>query len=128
MNKFSRALIGLLVPAFLVVATPAMAQEAKAEKKMAKAGEVQLKEITQNDKLRVYEATFKPGDMSAAAKRPMRVVRALKGGMLERIYEDGTKETVQWKTGEARILSEERSYAVKNVGKSVVHLYIVQMK
>ena len=133
MNKFSGVLARLLVPAFLVagvIAAPAMAQDKKAEKKMGKAvaGQVMLKEVAQNDKLRVYEATFKPGDVSPSAKRPMRAVRALKGGTLERTYEDGKKETIQWKAGEARIISEERPYAIKNIGKGVVHLYIVNIK
>ena len=132
MSKFAGVLAGLLVPAFLVagvIATPAMAQE-KMAKKMAKAkaGEVVPKEIAQNDKLRIYEATFKPGDTAPSLKRPMRAVHAIKGGTLERTYEDGKKELIQWKTGESRIISEERPYAVKNVGKTVVHLYIVQPK
>ena len=135
MNKLAGALAGLLVPAFFVagvIATPAIAQEKMAAKKMeqakAKPGEPVLKEIAQNDKLRAYEATFKPGDVSPSQKRPMRVVRALKGGTLERTYEDGKKEAVPWKTGEARLISEERPYAVKNIGKTVVHLYIVNLK
>ncbi len=69
MRKLARILAGLLVPAFLVagiVATPAIAQDKMAKKmEKAKAGEVVLKEIAQNDKLRVYEATLKPGDTGA---------------------------------------------------------------
>ena len=77
MNKFAGALAGLLVPAFFVaVATsPALAQDKKAEMKAPAApaaGEVVTKEIEQNDKLRIYEATFKPGDVSPSAKRPLR--------------------------------------------------------
>jgi hypothetical protein len=132
MRKLARILAGLLVPAFLVagiVATPAMAQDKMAKKmEKAKAGEVVLKEIAANDKLRVYEATFKPGDTGANAKRPMRAVYAIKGGTLERTYEDGKKENIVWKTGESRIISEERPYALKNVGKTVVHLLVVQPK
>ena len=122
----------LLVPALIAVgmiATPAMAQDKKAEKKTeAAAGQVMLKEVAQNDKLRVYEATFKPGDVSPNAKRPMRAVLALSDGTLERTYEDGKKEVIPWKKGEAKIITEERPYAVKNIGKTVVHLYIVVPK
>ena len=133
MNKFAGALAGLLVPAFFVaVATsPALAQDKKAEMKAPAApaaGEVVTKEIEQNDKLRIYEATFKPGDVSPSAKRPLRAVYAIKGGPLERTYEDGKKELIQWKDGQARIISEPRPYSVKNIGKSVVHLYIVVPK
>jgi hypothetical protein len=132
MNKLAGILAGFLLPAFFVagvVATPAMAQDKMAKKmEKAKAGEVVLKEIEQNDKLRVYEATFKPGDTGANAKRPMRAVYAIKGGTLERTYEDGKKENIVWKTGESRIISEPRPYALKNVGKTVIHLLVVVSK
>ena len=133
MTKSTGLLAAMLFPAFVVagmVANPTLAQEKKMEKSAPKAaaGEVTLKEVEQNDKVRVYEATYKPGDVSPSAKRPMRVVHAIKGGTLERTYDDGTKDTVEWKTGDTRILSEERPYAVKNIGKGVVHLLVVALK
>jgi len=94
----------------------------------AKAGEVVVKEIAQNDKLRVYQATFKPGDSGPSVKRPMRAVYAIKGGTLERTYEDGTKETIVWKSGESRLVAEERPYGLKNTGKTVIVLHVVQLK
>jgi len=132
MRKLARMLLALLVPAFIaagIVATPAIAQEKAAPKaETAKTGEVVIKEIAQNDKLRVYEATFKPGDTSANSKRPMRAVHAISGGTLERTYEDGKKENIVWGTGESRIISEARPYALKNTGKTVIHLLVVVPK
>ena len=132
MRKLARMLLALLVPAFIaagIVATPVIAQDKAAPKtEMAKAGEAVIKEIAQNDKLRVYEATFKPGDTSANSKRPMRVVYAISGGTLQRTYEDGKKEDIVWKAGESRIISEERPYALKNTGKTVIHLLVVVPK
>lgn len=136
MNRCIGALARLLVPAFIaagIIAAPAMAQDKKAEKKTEKkteaaAGKVMLKEVAQNDKLRVYEATFKPGDVSPSTKRPLRAVLALSDGTLERTYEDGKKELVPWKKGEAKIITEERPYAIKNIGKTTLHLYIVVPK
>jgi hypothetical protein len=133
MRKSTRLLVASLLPAFVLAGmttNPATAQEKKMEKSAQKApaGEVTLKEIEQNDKLRVYEATYKPGDVSPSAKRPMRVVHAIKGGTLERTYADGKKDTVQWKTGDTRIISEERPYSVKNTGKGVVQLLVVATK
>ena len=133
MSKFAVVLAGLIVPAFIMagfIATPAMAQEKMAAKKMekAKAGEVVLKEIAQNDKVRVYEATFKPGDISPNTKRPMRVVHVLKGGTLERTYEDGKREPVVLKAGETTINNVEKAYALKNIGKTTIHLVVVALK
>src|SRR5258708_4332600 len=96
--SIARALAGMIVPAFFlagVVAAPAMAQEKKMEKKAEKkmeAGKPAMKEIVKNDKLRAYEVVFKPGDEGANVERPARVVKAIKGGTLTRIYPDGKKE------------------------------------
>jgi hypothetical protein len=103
-----------------IASSPALAQGNK--------GEATIKEIQQNDKVRVYEVIYQPSDVSPSLKRPMRVIHALKGGKLERTYDDGKKEVSEWKTGETRIVSEERPYAVKNIGKGVVHLFIVALK
>jgi len=131
MSKLAYVLAVLLVPAIFVagaVATPAVAQEKKAEKKMGKAGQVTLKELQQNDKLRLYEATYKPGDVSPSAKRPVRAVYAIAGGTLERTFEDGKKEKLVWKAGQGRVISEERPYSVKNVGKTTVRLVVTALK
>jgi hypothetical protein len=130
MKKLAAVLAGLLVPALFVagiIATPAIAQEKKAEKGMekAKAGQVVIKEVAKNDKVRVYEATFKPGDTAASVERPFRVIRALKGGTLELTHPDGKKEMSRYKNGETK-LRDKDTYAVKNVGKTTVHLYVVQ--
>jgi hypothetical protein len=103
-----------------IASSPALGQ--------GKKGESTIKEIQQNDRVRVYEVIYQPGDVSPSLKRPMRVIHALKGGKLERTYDDGKKEVSEWKTGETRIISEERAYAVKNIGKGVVHLFIVALK
>lgn len=106
----------VLIPLLLLSLSSAIAKEAT------------IKEIQQNDKVRVYEATYVPGDTSPVAKRPMRVIYAIHGGTFERTYADGSKERSEWKTGETRIITEERPYGVKNVGKGVIHLYIVALK
>ncbi len=122
-NKCIGALARLLVPAFIAVgtiATPAMAQDKKAE-----AGKVTVKEIAKNDQLRAYEAIFKPGDEAANVERPARVVRALTAGTLERTYQDGKKDRVEFKEGEVKIYDKSAAYAPKNVGTTTLHLFIV---
>ncbi len=133
MTKIAGRLAALILPAFVLagaVADSALAQEKKMESSAqpAAAGTVTIKEIAQNEKLRVYEATYKPGEVSPTAERPMRVVHALKGGTLQRTYADGTKESVQWKTGDTKLISETRAYAVKNIGKGDVRLLVIAVK
>jgi hypothetical protein len=131
MKKSSSLLAALLVPAFAIAlasAAPALAQDSKPAASAPKTGTVTIKEIDKNDKFRVYEAISHPGDMSPSALRSARVVHAIKGGTLERTFADGKKETVQWKTGDTKIISETQPYSVKNVGKTTVHLLVVESK
>jgi len=57
-----------------------------------------------------------------------RVVRALTGGTLERTYTDGKKEKVTYKTGEVRINEVSPAFTTKNIGKTEIKLYVVQVK
>jgi predicted metal-dependent enzyme (double-stranded beta helix superfamily) len=121
------AMAAILMFAFTTEAV--MAQEkAKAEK--AEKGKAVLKVLAENDKVRVQEVAFKPGDENTSVpSSSTRVVRALKGGTLMRTYADGKTQKVEWKTGEARINEPDKvAYTVKNVGKTDVMLYVVVLK
>lgn len=133
MKHLIRFLMGILVPALMLAfatATPAMAQEKAKDMKAAKAekGKVKLKELFENDKVRVLEATFKPGDEAANVARPFQIIRALKGGTLTRIYPDGKTEKVTYKTGEVKVLEARPAFIPKNEGKSDIVLYVVSLK
>ena len=71
----------------------AIAQDkAKAGKGAPKAT---IKVVAENDKVRAFETTYAPGAENTAVPRSsIRVVRALKGGTLQRTYADGKKENV----------------------------------
>jgi hypothetical protein len=123
----------LVVPAFIlagVAVTPALAQDkakaaAKAEKGMAK-----ITVLLDNDKVRVFEVLFKPGDENKSVPSTNnRVVRALKGGSLLRTYADGKTQKSDYKTGEVRFnQGEKAAFTAKNTGKSDVQLYVVVLK
>ncbi len=128
MRGLAAVLAGLLVPVFLLsgaVENSAMAQEKAKAKAEKAAGTVTRKEVTKNEKVRVYEVIFKPGDEAPSIERPFRVIRALRGGTFQLTYPDGKKETSRFKNGEVR-LAERATYSVKNIGKTTVHLYIVE--
>jgi quercetin dioxygenase-like cupin family protein len=132
MRNSIRRFATLLLPALALglIAHGAVAQEKKGEMSAQKAAvkEGRTKEIAQNDKVRVIEVTYKPGEGPASQTRPMRVVRCLKGGTIERTYADGTKEKTEWKAGETKIINEPRAYAIQNVGKSTVEFLVVFIK
>jgi hypothetical protein len=125
MNKFTRFATGMVIPAFVMVgATNYVVAQDKAAK-----GAPTIKVLLENDKVKVYETTYKPGDVNTAvATSATRIVRCLKGGTLERTYADGKKEPIVWKTGEVKQFSQLPAYTVKNDTKSEVLLYTVQLK
>ena len=105
----------------------AMAQDkAKADKAAPKAT---IKVVAENDKVRAFETTYAPGAENTAVPRSsIRVVRALKGGTLQRTYADGKKENVVYKAGDVRINQPGPNYTTKNVGKTEIRLDVVQLK
>ncbi len=126
MKASVRFFMGLVVSAFMLVgifANPVMAEEkAKVAKKATQ------KILVENEKVKIYEAHFAPGAEAASAARPMRVVRALKGGTMKHIYADGKTENVTWKTGQVSILGPGPEFKPVNVGKTEVVFYVVQLK
>jgi hypothetical protein len=132
-RRFSALIPALAVAAFL--ATPAFAQDKKpaAAPEKAKAGAPAKKDATapkvlvDNDKVRVSETRYKPGEASDMRERGNRVTRALTDGTLERTYADGKKETINWKAGDVKY-STKATFVNKNVGKAEMVLYTVTLK
>jgi hypothetical protein len=72
--------------------------------------------LLENDKVKVTESTFLPGDVSRA-NRSRRVNYIVKGSTMERTSKDGKKEVVERVAGTA-VWLEADSDVVKNIGKS----------
>jgi hypothetical protein len=136
MKHLIRLFVRVLVPAFVlagVVALPAMAQDKMKDTKMAPAamaekGKATITVLKENDKVRAYEVRFKPGDEITPSVSSTRVVRALKGGTIQRNYADGKTEKVEYKNGQVRINTPSGPYTAKNIGKTEVVLYVVLLK
>lgn len=127
MRRRAAILAGLLVPAFLLtgaIVNPALAQNPAKAKAPA---EPTVKVLAENDRVRVQESTYKPGEGQAIRDRPLAVIRVLKGGTMLRTFPDGKTETERFKDGQTRI-REPATYGNKNVGKTTVRFYIVQLK
>jgi len=117
-----RSMIVAIAALGFAVAGPAQAQDKGKAKESAPASKVLL----ENDKVRVTETTFKPGDVSRNDRRA-RVAYVIKGGTLERTSKDGKKASYERKTG-AAVWLEADSDAVKNVGKAEYKVVTVQLK
>ena len=125
MKQLARLYTGVVVAAFLAASvTCAMAQG------KAKAAQMEptVKVLVENDKVRVTETTWKPGDATQSITRPARVVRSLTGGTLTRIYPDGKTEKIVRKKGEVSFFAATPAYVVKNEGKTTIVLYGVSLK
>ena len=138
MKRMTRLFVSLLVPAFmLVAANPSLAQDKAKDAKaapMAKAekGKSTMKLHFENDKVRVFERTYKPGDVNEEVPSGnYRVNRTIKGGTLERTYADGKKEKIEVKDGTVRYLEPSKGgakYTVKNIGKTEIVSFVVVLK
>jgi hypothetical protein len=126
MKKLIGFVVGIMVPAFIMAG--GVANSAGAQDKAAKSADAR-KTLVENDKVQVTLATYKPGVRNEVPQSSkMRVVRALKGGTMERTYADGKKEKIVWKTGDVKILESGPAFTNVNVGKTDVQLYTVVLK
>lgn len=114
----------------VMFAMPVAAQDKGKDAKApaAKKGEATQKVFYDDDRVRIVEATFKPGDAGASIARSKRVIHVVKGGTLTLIYPDGKKEPLPWKTGETKMREASPVYSPKNEGKSDIVLFVVNLK
>jgi hypothetical protein len=93
-------------------------------------GKATVKVLVDNDKVRVTEIHYQPGDVGEDDRTQFRVNRTLQGGTIERIYSDGKKERLELKTGQVRYNEPSKggTYKVMNVGKTTIVNYVVRLK
>lgn len=117
----SKSACAMAILAAAVLAAPAMAQDKKAPIRAQKM-------ILDNDKVRVTEGVFKPGEMNPMEPRGYRITRVLKGSTtIERPHKDGKVEKIEWKEG-AVMQSGPDNASSRNIGKGEVTIYTVTLK
>jgi len=89
---------------------------------------VPTKVLFDNDRVRVQEVTFRPGDEGPNVPRPFRIIRVLEGGTMQHTYSDGRTEKVVYQTGEVRVHEADKPYVPRNIGKSYITFYVVALK
>ena len=131
------AVVAILMLAFTTRAV--MAQEkAKAEKEKAAPAQAAKKEwskvgpnakvLVENDKVRVQEITYKPGEKSEMRKRGgTRVNYVLEGGPTKIYYPDGKTEKGERKKGTATYNTSEVTTSTENVGKTNTRSLIISL-
>jgi len=90
------------------------------------------KDLLENDRVRVVLGTIKPGAESPSVVREAdRIVYAVKGGTIQRRYEDGSTMLITLKTGDVVFADkpeDKQKYSVKNPGKSTIVLQVTFLK
>ena len=83
--------------------------------------------IMENDRVRVLDARFKPGEKAAMHMHPDHVVYILNDGKLKLTPSKGKTQELDLKAGQA-IWMDATSHAAENLGKSDAHLLVVELK
>jgi hypothetical protein len=90
------------------------------------------KTLIENERVTVFIATLPPGAESPSVARELdRVVYAVKGGTIQRNYDDGSTARYTYKTGAvvyADQPQDKQKYSIKNVGQSTVVLQVTYLK
>lgn len=109
--------------AILLLAAPSFA----AAPDPIKAAPDMYKLLFENDKVRVMEVSFKPGQEIAKHSHPDHFVTVLAPGTLTIFKEDGTSTVNELQTEQVVWIPAETHWA-KNTGKTNVKLLVTEMK
>jgi beta-alanine degradation protein BauB len=82
--------------------------------------------LIENDRVRVLETVFKPGDAAKMHHHPDHVVYILKGGRL-RLTSDGKTDDLDLKAGAAQFFAAT-DHEAANIGNSVIDMIVVELK
>jgi quercetin dioxygenase-like cupin family protein len=82
--------------------------------------------LNENDKVRVLEVVFKPGDVAKMHHHPDHMVYALKGGKMS-LTSGGKTQEMEIKAGSVMFL-DAQDHEAKNVGKTTLDLLVMELK
>ena len=81
----------------------------------------------ENSRMRVLEATLKPGDQEKTHSHPAYVVYVIAGGKLRNHASDGTVTDGEFKTGDV-IYRDPLTHWAENIGTTTIRLVLVELK
>lgn len=82
--------------------------------------------LNENDRVRVLQVIFKPGDIAKMHHHPEHVVYVLSGGRM-RMTSDGKTEDLDLKAGSVVFLKAQ-NHEAKNIGTSTIDLIVLELK
>jgi quercetin dioxygenase-like cupin family protein len=81
----------------------------------------------ENSRVRVLEATLKPGDKEKTHSHPAYVIYVIEGGRVRTHGTDGNVVEADFKTGDV-IYREAVTHWAENIGKTTIRLELVELK
>lgn len=90
------------------------------------AGDV-YKLVMENERVRVFDVQFQPGQKAVMHGHPNHVVYVLSDYTLNLMQPDGSSQVVPLKAGQA-IWMEAGQHAAENIGKSAGHALVIELK
>ncbi|HKS09261.1 MAG TPA: cupin domain-containing protein [Pyrinomonadaceae bacterium] len=81
----------------------------------------------ENARVRVLEATLKPGDKEKTHSHPAYVIYVIEGGRVRTHGADGSVVEADFKTGDV-IYREAVTHWAENIGKTTIRLELVELK
>jgi len=81
----------------------------------------------ENDRVRVLEATLKPGDKEKVHSHPAYVIYVIEGGKVRTHGLDGTTTDAEFKTGDV-IYRDPVTHWAENTGNTTIRLELVELK
>ena len=81
----------------------------------------------QNERVRVLEATLKPGDKEQTHSHPAYVIYVIEGGKFRNHATDGAVTDGEFKTGDV-IYRDAVTHSAENIGDTTIRLVLVELK
>ena len=81
----------------------------------------------ENDRVRVFDVRFKPGEKAAMHMHPDHMVYVLNDGKLKLTPSNGKPQVMDLKAGQT-IWIDATSHAAENLGKNDVRMLVVELK
>jgi beta-alanine degradation protein BauB len=83
--------------------------------------------VMENDRVRVLDIKFKPGQKTVMHSHPDHVLYVLKGSKIKMTLPSGSTNEVNLKAGQAFWMNAGQ-HAVENLGKTEAHNLVIEMK
>jgi quercetin dioxygenase-like cupin family protein len=81
----------------------------------------------ENSRVRVLEATLKPGDQEKTHSHPAYVIYVIEGGRVRTHGSDGVVTETEFRKGDV-IYREPVTHWAENIGKTTIRLELVELK